>query len=365
MNKAKNKSMEKDLVILAGKSAYYHIRENGLSESDIRIVLGASGAAKWLTIQALDSVLFSQWFKDRKEPLYLFGTSVGAWKFAAAAQKDPRRALDRLKDAYIHQSYRGLFTPAKVSGESRRVMRLFLSGAGIDEVLSHPFIRIGFSAVKCKNVLASHRHVVQGAGIWSAFELNLLSRKLQGLYFERTMFHDPRYDTAVMDMTDFRTGFIALTPLNFSKALLASGSIPLLMEGVTGIPGSPEGVFRDGGLLDYHPVFPMKPGSEKFILYPHFYPYLVPGWFDKKLTGRRAHGSLVDRVILVAPSPEFVARLPFGRIPDRQDFIRFKKKDGERIQAWQKAAEMGRILADAFMEAVDGGCIKDRVRMIS
>ena len=120
------REMSRNLLLLAGKSAYKHIREKGLSPPDIAAVMGASGAAKWLVLCGLDSAIFSHWFKGRRDPLHLFGTSIGAWKFAAAAQDDPIQAFDRLKEAYIHQIYRGPVTAAQVSQESLRILDLLL-----------------------------------------------------------------------------------------------------------------------------------------------------------------------------------------------------------------------------------------------
>ena len=72
----------------------------------------------------------------------------------------------------------------------------------------------------------------------------------------------------------------------------------------------------------------------------------------------------MDRTILLAPSPEFVSTLPFGRIPDRRDFIRLMGRDNERICAWNKAANMCRVLGDEFMDAAENGSIRDKVRKI-
>ncbi|MFH2093308.1 MAG: patatin-like phospholipase family protein [Pseudomonadota bacterium] len=356
--------MAENLMILAGRTAYHHIRKNGLSPSDIQLVFGASGAAKWLVLYGLDSVLYGQWFKNRTDPLHLFGTSVGAWKFAAAAQDDPQAAFDRLKQAYIHLKYTGRIRATEVSRESRKMLDTFLSSSAVDHILSHPVLRIGYSAVRCKSLLASKIAALQALGMWSAFELNFLSRKLQKFYFERTFFHDPRYDTDLMDMTDFPTTRIPLDARNCSKSMLATASLPVIMKGVTQIPGAPKGLYRDGGLLDYHPVFPLNPGKTGFILYPHFYAHITPGWFDKRLSSRRAAGEMLDRIILLAPSPSFVAQLPFGRIPDRQDFIRLRGKDDQRMQAWEKAAGMSRLLGEEFMDAVKNGCISDRIQRI-
>ena len=134
------------------------------------------------------------------------------------------------------------------------------------------------------------------------------------------------------------------------------------MDGIPDIPGAPKGIYRDGGILDYHPAFPLCQGREGFILYPHFYPEITPGWFDKKLSGRRAAGTLIDRTILVAPSPEFVAGLPYGRIPDRKDFTRFHGRDEVRFKVWKNVTEQSLKLGEAFLEAVETGRIRDMVQ---
>jgi hypothetical protein len=356
--------MSQDLLILAGRSAYNSIRKKGLSPSDITVVMGASGAAKWLVLYGLDSAIFSRWFKGRKHPLYLFGTSIGAWKFAAAAQSDPAGALSRLREAYIHQIYDGRITPAQVSEESLRIIELLLPPGIIEQILSHPYLRISFSAARCKGLMGRKHRMALSVGMLSAFALNILSRRLQRLYFERTLFHDPRSDSTVLEITNFTLNRVQLTLGNFREALLATGSIPLVMKGVENIEGAPKGMHRDGGIVDYHPAFPLLPRTRGLILYPHFYPHLTLGWFDKKFAKRRAKGNVLDRTVMLAPSPEFVSRLPFGRIPDRKDFIRLAGKDRERIQAWEKAATMSLGLGKTFLEAVETGRIRDEVKMI-
>jgi hypothetical protein len=354
--------MTNDLQILAGKTAYRHIRENGLSQADISLVLGASGAAKWLVLCGLDCAIFSHWFKGRKDPLYLLGTSIGAWKFAAAAQKNPAKAFDALQHAYIHQYYQGRVTPARVTSESVRIMDEFLDQTRVDEILCHPFLRIALGTVRCRYLLASRHRLVQMLGIVAGAGVNRISRGLQRLYLERVLFHHPQFDTRAVDFADFPTQFVPLGTHNFKQALTASGAIPYIMEGVTDIPGAPKGMYRDGGMLDYHPAFALSPGRKGLILYPHFYPYIVPGWFDKKHVSRRVTGSVTGRIILLAPSETFVAGLPFGRIPDRKDFTRLMGQDAVRVTAWEKAVDLGRVLGDAFLEATQTGRIQDMVR---
>lgn len=361
MNERMNEMID-DLVIAAGRKAYAHIKQNGLSPDDIRLVIGASGAAKWLVLYGLDTAVFSSWFRNRRQPLGLWGTSIGAWKFAAAAQVDPARAFDALKQAYIHQYYSGRVTPARITRESDRIMAAFLHQTRVDEILDHPFLRIAIGTVRCRHLLASRHRGVQVLGIGAGALLNRISRNFQRLMLDRVVFHHPGFDPESVDFSDFPTRFVPLGTHNFHAALTASGAIPYVMEGVSDIPGAPRGMYRDGGVLDYHPAVSLSPGHSGLILYPHFYPYIIPGWFDKSNPRRRVSGPVTDRMILVAPSETFVSRLPFGRIPDRKDFIRFKGNDNVRVAAWEKAADMSRHLGDRFLDITRTGRIQDMVQ---
>jgi hypothetical protein len=66
-------------------------------------------------------------------------------------------------------------------------------------------------------------------------------------------------------------------------------------------------------------------------------------------------------VLIVSPSKTFIANLPYGKIPDRNDFMRFKGRDEERLDYWNKAIEAGRVLGEEFFEAVTSGKIRKMV----
>ncbi len=93
------------------------------------------------------------------------------------------------------------------------------------------------------------------------------------------------------------------------------------------------------------------------MLYPHFYAHVVPGWFDKGLRWRRArgprHAANFRRALLVAPSDAFVASLPGGKIPDRQDF--YALSDAERRRRWQAVVDASARLGDEFAELLATG----------
>jgi hypothetical protein len=86
------------------------------------------------------------------------------------------------------------------------------------------------------------------------------------------------------------------------------------------------------------------------VLYPHFQPQVVPGWLDKALRWRHGATPFLDRVLVLAPSPEWVSRLPHGKLPDRTDFTRYADDFHERVRVWTTAAAAARQLADEFAD---------------
>ena len=99
--------MTDNLVFYAGRKAFEIIRDEGLGPDRISVVAGAAGGPKWLVLRHLDRVLFTDWFQGRKQPLFLIGSSIGAWRFAGQCTADPKAALSDFESAYIHQAYAG------------------------------------------------------------------------------------------------------------------------------------------------------------------------------------------------------------------------------------------------------------------
>lgn len=161
-------------------------------------------------------------------------------------------------------------------------------------------------------------------------------------------------------MNEFPMTIHQLTSANFKKALLASGSVPVIMEGISDIPGVP-GVFRDGGIIDYHLDLPFLPDDDGLVLFPHFYESITPGWFDKKLN-RKPNPEHLKNVVLISPSEAFVKTLPYGRIPDRKDFKTFKGRDKERMDYWWTASDKSKQLGEEFHNAVASGNIRHMVK---
>lgn len=349
--------MQQALAILAGRKALAKIRRHGFTAGDVSLMVGASGGARCLVLNRLDRYVFGHLVQGRARPLHLLGSSIGSWRFACAAQQDPAAAFERLAVAYTEWPSRPHAGRRQVSNDSREILEVMMAGNGVEQVLAHPRFRLHIMTVRSRGVTACEQPAMLGAGLLMALASNALSRKSLGLFFERVLFSDRRDRPPFSEIKDLPSRYAPLEKANFMQVLLASGSIPLVMEAVADIAGAPPGLYRDGGVTDYH--FDLSfVKTDGVIFYPHFYPFLVPGWFDKKL-GRRVSGEALDNLLLVAPSREFVESLPYGKIPDRTDFKTMD--DAQRMPYWKQAVDEGKRLADEFQELVARDLLADRV----
>jgi hypothetical protein len=351
------------LSFYAGEKALALIRDAGLSPEMVEVMAGAAGGPKWLVLYGLDRYLFSDWLADRKAPLHLLGSSIGAFRFAAAMAGPPAETIDRLREAYIHQAYTGKPSPLEVSEKSRAILDVCLADGGADRVLAHPFLRLNVLATRCRGLSAREPKAVQMLGLSAAALSNLAGRRHLARYFERALFHDPRAEAPFHGMADFPTVRLPLTRENLAPAVMASGSIPLVMAGVPGLSGSGDGMYRDGGMIDYHLDVPYNV-DRGLVLFPHYTDRIIPGWLDKHLPWRKPHREHLERLLLVCPSRAFIQHLPYAKIPDRNDFYTFKGNDPARFAFWNTVADRSRLLADDFAEAVATGEIRGRVRPI-
>jgi hypothetical protein len=350
------------LSFIAGNRALQIIRNEGLHPDRIRVVTGAAGGPKWLILGGLDRVIFGSFFKKRTKPLFLLGSSIGSWRFSAVSRRDPIAALDRFEAAYLDQHYSRMPTTDEVSEASLKILDDYIDEDGIDEILSHPYIRLGILAVRSRNLFRFTNRPTLAAGMAAATIANLITRSAMGLFFDRTLFYDPREKPPGFDLDGFNTCRVPLSKTNIKKAIMASGSIPLVMNGVSGISGTPEGVYRDGGMIDYQIAIVSDPDPSRIVLHPHYSDTVIPGWLDKHIPWRRARPETMSNVLIVCPSREFIASLPYKKIPDRNDFMKFHGRDSERLAYWKNVIKCGRVLADAFMEAVESGSIRSVVR---
>jgi hypothetical protein len=347
------------LQVFAGPAARQHLLERGLKAADVRAVAGAAGGPKALVLNPIDRFVFGHWLPAaaRQAPgsVFLVGASIGAWRMAAACLDDPDAALKRLADDYIAQRYDHepgrRPTPTQVS-------RMFGDGlishfGGREaEVLAHPRYRLQVFTSHGRGLLNRPGRWRTPLGYFGAFSTNLISRRAMGAWLERVVFADPR-EVLPIDFGDYRSRRVPLTAGNLQPAILASCSIPFWLDAVQDIPGAPPGAYWDGGITDYHLHLDYAAMGSGLVLYPHFQGRLVPGWLDKVLPHRHRPTNKLANVVVVAPHPDWVKRLPNAKLPDRSDFKTYAEDADERARVWRKAVDESQALADAFVALVE------------
>lgn len=352
--------MKKSLLsIKAGARAYQQIKQQGLKPDDIDLLLGASGGPKWFVLQGLDRYLFGEFFKHKQQPLDTLGTSAGAWRFASLGQQDPVAASDLFAKLYSTQTYSDKPDRREITEQARLLLDRYVPQDGVTSILQQSRVRHHFIVARCLRSTASEGPR-QMFGLLSSALANAANRRALGRYYERVLFHHPQSNLRFCrHWNDLPTRFVPLSDTNFQPALLATGSIPMVLEGVKDIPGAPPGIYRDGGITDYHFDVDLS-AVDGLVLYPHFHHEVIPGWFDKRLKKRRTNGSDWPNVIFIGPSREFVQSLPYAKIPDRTDFQ--KMPAAERIRYWQQAIDAGQRLGDELQQLIENGRLADRVQ---
>ena len=344
------RSASTSLTFKAGNGALETIRKHGFDLSSVGTFAGASGGAKWLVLSQLDRAILTSVLPRLSGPIHLIGSSIGSWRFACYAQADPMAAIDRFERAYLEQTYSEKPDIHEITARSREILDFVLGTNGVAEILENPLFRTHVMAVRCRHVMASENRFVLAPALLTAALLNTLSRSTLGWSFERALFYDPREVPPFFDVTGFPLQRVPLSANNVADAIVATGSIPLVLSGVADIAGARPGMYRDGGVIDYHLDLPHS-ADERITLFPHFYGRIVPGWFDKKLPWRRPQAGNVDRTILISPSDEFVAGLPHGKIPDRSDFRNYAP--AERVRVWKHCVSACQAMADEFLEVIE------------
>ncbi len=338
-------------TIYAGPKALSLLSREGLNADQFDTVVGASGGPKWFVLHGLDRYLFSEFLPRAKSPLTTIGSSAGAWRMCCLATADPLAAIDRLAERYSNQQYSEKPNVEEITEKAFDMLQYTLGDTGAKEIVDNSNYRTHIVADRARGLSSrSHKHL-QSLFLGSAMISNVISRKTLAWFFERTIFanHDQPMPSQWQDLP---TEQVSLTEENLMKAMMATGSIPFILEAVSVIAGAKPGIYWDGGITDYHFDLPFNDG-EKLVLYPHFSPAVIPGWFDKHVFWRRVHDKNFANVVLITPSKQFVAELPYGKIPDRGDFERFDFD--ERLKYWQTVLDRSRRIGDEFAECVVSG----------
>lgn len=363
------------LEIYAGARARQKIQQDGFNAAFFKTVLGASGGPKWFVLTGLDRVLFPEFLQPSKHHVNVVGSSAGAFRAACMAQNNVTEAINRLAYRYSHTVYSNKPTAREITQKGHELLDYVLAADGVEEILNNPRCNVHIIASRCYGLLTYENRWAQYTGLLASSALNAIGRRHLQNMASRAVFYSGKTPIRFTDPYEIKTEHIALNSQNIKDALMASGAIPVLLEGVQLKDGqkptnrcSGPAVYRDGGIVDYH--FDLNFGNANFansnnssddlVLYPHFQARPLAGWFDKQLSHRWVHTASYNNVVMLVPSAEYVASLPGGKIPDRKDFTHIAAP--ERIKRWQRAIAESDRLADTFLSLLGSGKIVDQIK---
>lgn len=343
--------MQKELSVLdiyVGKKARAIIEQQGLNQQNFSMFMGASGGPKWFALFGLDKYLFGDFFKERNQPLEMIGSSAGAFRIACFTQKNPVDSISKLAYQYSETDLTSDMTPKDLTDTAEQMLQHIFTDGGIERLVNNSTFKANFVVTKANGSVAFENKLLQGFGLGISYLLNRMGRSNLNLQYERFLFRHQDSILEIKDPYEIETNYVNLAVNNAKDALLASGSIPFVMAGIKNIAGAPRGMYRDGGIVDYH--FDVGFNKAGLILYPHFNRDPKAGWFDKNLS-RHASQDCYDRTVMLVPSDEFIAQLPHGKIPDRTDFETMDYKS--RVEYWHTVLDETQKLADEFKRVIE------------
>jgi hypothetical protein len=338
------------LRVLAGKEARRRIESEGFTLDLFDTLIGASGGPKWLTLYGLDQVLAPALGK-RDQPIDLVGSSIGAMRLACYAQCDPGAAFKRFLDAYTRT--RDFEFVNETIAEF--MMDTACAVAGQDysgEILSNAVSRLHIVTTRCTGIADLKRAPV--LSMIAPAVANVFGNSWMGLAGVERVLFSADLNTDLARNERYPGHRAELTPTNIIDTLLASGSIPGFVDSVRDIDGAPKGNYRDGGIVDYH-FEPSWQAVSGLILYPHFSKHIVPGCFDKPFKHRHRNPTEWDRLVVLAPSDEYISRLPNGVIPDRRNVRGLSPEEIHHY--WTRTAQAGHELGDCLEHMLTSGVV--------
>jgi hypothetical protein len=347
--------------IKAGKKIYEIIKDGGFSFDSVSTYFGPAVGPRWLIASGFDLTLLKGGFLGRSKPVQLAGSSAGAFRFAAWLQPEAIESYQKLLDTYINVKYTQEDTPATVLGKITDIINAYLEDDALPFALTNKQYRLIVITARARGLAAFENHWIQKAGLLSCYIFNYFSRNNIYKFAERVVFYNASKPPAFCLRSQFRGKYVQMNEVNFKYAVLASGAIPLVIDGVRDIYGAPRGIYRDGGLIDYHLTHQFAERENDIVLFFHHQEKIIPGWLDKKITKRLPEAHTLNNVLMIFPSQSFIESLPGGKVPDRTDFVTFIDDHETRIKNWCKAVELSAPLGEDFLELVASGKIREIV----
>ena len=350
--------------IKAGERIYKIIKDGGFNFDSVSTYFGPAVGPRWLIACGFDLTLLKGGFLGRSSAVNLIGSSAGAFRFAAWLQPEAIQSYNKLMDAYINVRYSRKDTPATVLEKITGVINEYLEDDALPFALANKKYRLVVITARARGLVAFENIWLQKLGLVTCYVFNYFSRNNIYHFADRVVFYNGAKPPSFCFRSQFRGNYVPINEVNFKYAVLSSGAIPIVIAGVRDVYGAPRGVYRDGGLIDYHLTHQFAAKENEIVLFFHHQERIIPGWLDKNIVRRAPDAETLSNVLMIFPSQSFIENLPGAKVPDRTDFVTFIDDQETRIKNWRKAVELSAPLGEDFLELVESGKIRDLVEKL-
>ncbi len=340
-----------------GPRAHRRLLADGLGPQTVAGLLGPASGPKWLALAGLDRAILDSGLLEPsagRPPVQLLGASAGAWRMLAYATAQPLDALQRLEDGYIGQVFTRRHTARQISDRYRELLR-HVAGPCLSTVLDGGAGRD--LAIVTSRIRGLRSRPGMAVLLLAAAALHLATPRATDWLFERVLFHS----SPQRARRPLGGRLVSLTEDNLLAAVLASGSVPFYLQAVEDLPGAPRGAYIDGGLTDYHVNATTLPDIDGVWLLPHYWHHVVPRWLDKGRRHRDLSSQQAQDVLQIYPTTAFVAGLPDGRLPDREDFKIFADRPQDRMRRWRQVVRRSELLGAELTKDLASGAWCDKL----
>ena len=348
-----------NLIVKAGKNALAVIRDGDFDWNRVTTYYGPASGPRWLIASGFDLSLIQENCLGKNHPILLVGASSGAWRLASWTLPEAMKSYMELRHAYIETYYKRGMSPQEVRETLRKVINHYIEDEAVPFALRNRQYRLAVITARARNIMAAETPLILKTGLGLCFLSNAICAASIRSYFERIVFYSGPKPPPFCLRKTFRGRYIPLQADNMKHAILASGAIPLAVAGIRDIFGAPNGIYRDGGMVDYHINESFTNNPQAITLFFSHQRQSQPTWMDRGLKYRHSPDTFMDNVLMVYPTSAFIASLPNGKVPDRDDFLTYADQQGTRIRKWWEAVEKSKHLGEEFLELIASGRIRD------
>jgi hypothetical protein len=305
-------------------------------------------------LEALDRALLESGLLKGGRIL-LAGSSAGAWRMMTFAAQQPLECHRRLLHGYVRQVFPPGASPEMVSAAYRDLLHDLLHDE-LDHLLAHPTFDLAIHTSRLRRGRSKAAFI---ASFLAAAVFRPLTSRSTDFFFERVLFHSR--PTSIT--TPFTGRVVVLNHDNLLDAVLASGTVPIYLQPVSNPAGAPQGMYLDGGLLDYHVRQDWIEEGDGLVLLPHYQQSILPRWLDRFVPWHsQPQARATADLLQIYPSPELFSRLPDAQAPDRRDFTRFAHQPEVRLQRWHESLRICDALGEELREDLALGRISERIK---